>query len=303
MARGPQRRHPRRRVYNALTAAGIGHKREGERPITFHDLRHTFGIPRRQDRPGTYQGFGAAWASPTSQPRWTTPTTSQDRGRASDTEAVGQEPPEEISAEFARQWWKTLMTNAVALVEDAAVLAEHQSPGRAQALVVLAMEELAKARWLYEGAEWEWSAPLGLYGTDPRPAASITVPEGLRTTRRPHAEKIKVAERFASGLAGFWDSARRHEYYSLPDLETFEATARQRNLDKQAGFYVDRSGTSITSPLHVPSDEIEGDIQRAAQVIQMHMIEYHTRQQDAPDGSLIDSAEGLHWAVMRYAQP
>lgn len=104
-------------------------------------------------------------------------------------------------------------------------------------------------------------------------------------------------------LAGFWDSSRRHEYYSLPDLETFEATARQRNLDKQAGFYVDRSGASVTSPLHVPDGEVEADIQRGAQVIQVHLIEDHTRQQDAPDLSLIDSAEGLHWAVMPYAQP
>lgn len=56
------------------------------------------------------------------------------------------------------------MANAVALIEDAALLAGHQSPGRAHAMVVLAMEELAKARWLYSTAEWEWNAPLGLYG-------------------------------------------------------------------------------------------------------------------------------------------
>lgn len=214
-----------------------------------------------------------------------------------------REQPDDISAELARKWWKTLMANAVALVEDAAMLAEHQSPGRAQALVVLAMEELAKARWLYEAAEYEWTAPLGLYGMTPRPAGSVAVPEGLRTARRPHAEKLQVAEQFASGLAVFWDSSRRQEYYSLLDLKTFETTARQRNLDKQAGFYVDRSGTSITSPLHVPPGEVEVDIQRAAQVIQMHLIEDHTRQQDAHDPSMIDSAEDLHWAVMPYAQP
>jgi hypothetical protein len=135
------------------------------------------------------------------------------------------------------------------------------------------------------------------------PPGPVVVPEGLRSTRRPHAEKLQVAEQFASGLAGFWDSTRRHEYYSLPNMETFEATARQRNLDKQAGFYVDRAGASITSPLQVPSGEVESDIQRAAQVIQMHLIEDHTRQQDALDAALIDSAEDLHWAVMPYAHP
>ncbi|WP_091041907.1 AbiV family abortive infection protein [Glycomyces sambucus] len=216
---------------------------------------------------------------------------------------MARSEPEEISAAFARQWWKALLANAVALIEDAAVLAEHQSPGRAQALVVLAMEELAKARWLYQAAEHEWTAPLGMYGLPARPARSVMVPEGLRTVRRPHGEKLQVAEQFASGLAGFWNSTRRHEYYTLPDLETFEATAKQRNLDKQAGLYVDRAATSITSPLDVPSGEVEGDIRRAAQVIQMHLIEDHTRQQDATEVWLIDSAEGMHWAVMPYAQP
>jgi AbiV family abortive infection protein len=181
---------------------------------------------------------------------------------------------EEISAEFARHWWKQLMANAVALVEDAALLASNQSPGRAQSLVVLAMEELAKARWIYEAAQRDWNA-----------------------------EKLQVAEQFASGLRGFWDPDRRIEYYELPDLASFEATAWQRNLDKQAGFYVDRSANLVSSPLHVSADGVADVIRRAAKVIQMHLIEDHTRQQDAPDAGLIDSAEDLHWAVMPYSDP
>lgn len=210
---------------------------------------------------------------------------------------------ESISAEFARQWWKSLMANAVALVQDAALLATHGSPGRAQALVVLAMEELAKARWLYQAAEWEWTAPLGLYGQAARPAGAVEVPQGLRATRRPHAEKLQVAEQFASGLGGFWNPARRNEYYELPDVKTFEATAKQRNLSKQAGFYVDRADKTITSPLQIPGDGVVGHIHRGAKVIQMHLIEDHTRQQDSPDPSLIDSAEDLHWAVLPYSDP
>lgn len=216
---------------------------------------------------------------------------------------MGRDDLEEISAAFARQWWKTLMANTVALVEDSSVLANHDSPGRAQALIVLAMEELAKARWLYQAAEWEWSAPLGLYGATPRPAQAIGVPEGLRAARRPHSEKLKVAEQFASGLAGFWDPARRMEYYDLASPETFEATAKQRNLDKQAGFYVDRSGETITSPLQVPPGVVGDEIRRAAKVIQMHLIEDHTRQQDAPDPSRIDSVEDLHLAILPYSDP
>ncbi len=33
----------RRRFYTALRVAGLGDKRLGEKPIVFHDLRHTFG--------------------------------------------------------------------------------------------------------------------------------------------------------------------------------------------------------------------------------------------------------------------
>ncbi|ARE38165.1 hypothetical protein A0W34_32385 (plasmid) [Rhodococcus sp. BH4] len=211
--------------------------------------------------------------------------------------------PETVTADFARRWWKELMANTVSLVEDAAILASNDSPGRAQSLIVLAMEEFAKARWLYEAAEHEWTAPLGLYGFEPRPAGDVIVPLGLRSTRRPHAEKLQAAEQFASGLAGFWSVDLRMDYYERPDLETFTATAKQRNLDKQAGFYVDRDGESITSPLSTTADDIADIIPRAAQVVQMHLIEDHTRQQDAEDHSLIDSAEDLHWAVMPYSDP
>ncbi|NOJ60904.1 AbiV family abortive infection protein [Arthrobacter sp. 260] len=210
---------------------------------------------------------------------------------------------EYIGAEFARRWWKSLMANAVALIEDAALLAGHQSPGRSQSLVVLAIEELAKARWLYETSEREWTAPLGLFGQTPTPGGKVRVPEGLRTTRRPHAEKLQVAEQFASRLGGFWDQRRRVEYYQLPDLATFESTARRRNLDKQAGFYVDRAGDVVTSPLNIPADGVAEDIQHAAKVIQMHLIEDHTRQQDCADLSLIDSAEDLHWTILPYSDP
>lgn len=211
--------------------------------------------------------------------------------------------PETITADFARRWWKSLMANTVALVEDAALLASHDSPGRAQALIVLAMEELAKARWLYEAAENEWTAPLGLHGLEPRPAKDIVVPEGLRSTRRPRGEKLQVAEQFASGLAGFWSLEHRMEYYELPDLETFTATAKQRNRDKQAGLYVDRNGENIASPLAITGDEIANVIQQTAKVVQMHLIEDHTRQQDATNIAMIDSAEDLHWAVMPYSDP
>lgn len=145
--------------------------------------------------------------------------------------------------------------------------------------------------------------PLGLYGLEPRPADDVIVPSGLLSARRPHAEKLQVAEHFASGLAGFWGGEKRMEYYERPDLETFITTAKQRNLDKQAGFYVDRNGDKITTPLSIPAEDVETAIRRTAKVIQMHLIEDHTRQQDASDSSSIDSVEDLHWAVMPYSDP
>ncbi|WP_262014960.1 hypothetical protein [Micromonospora sp. Mcm103] len=69
-------------------------------------------------------------------------------------------------------------------------------------------------------------------------------------------------------------------------METFTATAKQRNLDKQAGFCVDRDGESITSPLAITAGDIANAIRRIAKVVQMHLVEDHTRQQDAPDASL-----------------
>jgi integrase len=33
----------RRRFYTTLAAAGLDHKRTADKPMTFHDLRHTFG--------------------------------------------------------------------------------------------------------------------------------------------------------------------------------------------------------------------------------------------------------------------
>ena len=212
-------------------------------------------------------------------------------------------PVEEVSAEFARQWWKALMANVVELVQDAAALADRGSWGRAQALLVLAMEELAKARWIYEMAEWEWTAPLGVFGLKARPACDVPVPDGLRVVRGLHGDKLQAAERFASGLGGFWDSNRRAEYYELPDLESFRATARERNGAKQAGFYVDRRADVINSPLDIPAEGVLEQLRRTAAVIEMHLIEDHTRQQDASDPALIDSVQHLHWAILPYAAP
>lgn len=213
-------------------------------------------------------------------------------------------PVETISAEAARTWWKALMTNACGLIEDAAMLAQKESYGRATSLVVLSMEELAKARWLYEAAKYQWNKPLGLWRRPPEVAGLVEVPEQLRSTQVQHAVKLQTAERFASGLAGFWNEDRRREYYFPEDLETFEKSAKQRNLDKQAGFYVDRVRDAVPrSPLDIGPDGIAEMVQHAAQVLEMHLIEDHTRQQDTPYPSLIDSSQDLHTDILALAYP
>jgi len=210
---------------------------------------------------------------------------------------------ETVTASFARKWWRALMANACALVEDADALAARGSVGRAQALLVLAMEELAKARWLYGAAEYEWSRPLGLYGLPPEPAGDVVIPEGLRNRRLSHLTKLQTAEQYGSGLGGFWDASRCMEFYQLRDLAAFEAVARQRNLDKEAGFYVDRDDDVILSPLEATGEGAQDLVLLAAQTIEMLLIEDHTRQQDAPDGAPVDSSQDLHWAIMPLAHP
>jgi AbiV family abortive infection protein len=165
------------------------------------------------------------------------------------------------------------------------------------------MEELAKARWLYRAAEFEWSRPLGLYGQSPASAGEVLIPAELTTQRLPHLQKLQAAEQFSSGLEGFWNVARRDEYYFPADLEEFEDAARLRNADKQAGLYVDRLGDVVLSPLAIPSSGVQHVLVRAAQSLEMHLIEDHTRQQDAAIADAIDSVQELHWGVLPHAHP
>jgi integrase len=45
----------RNRFYAALRAADLGHLREKDDPITFHDLRHTFGTLGAAVRAGPFR--------------------------------------------------------------------------------------------------------------------------------------------------------------------------------------------------------------------------------------------------------
>lgn len=209
-------------------------------------------------------------------------------------------PNSSVDAQQAREWWKALMGNAVSLLEDAAVLLESGSVARARSLAILSLEELAKARWLYEQAEFVWSAGVGVVGYERWADRQVSIPGQLQARRRSHDEKLRSAEQFASGLDGFWGYDDRATYYPA-DLDTFEVPARRLNEEKQAGFYVDRVDGQLTSPQELADEGVVDFVVRVAQTVEMHLIEDHTRQQDAPEPSRIDSSQDLHWRVMPLA--
>jgi len=184
----------------------------------------------------------------------------------------------------AREFWKALMDNASYLVADARLLSEAGSSGRAQAVMVLAQEELGKALWIYDEFEHPWSR-----GDD----TERTV-ERLREHGRSHIQKYLEATTFGDELAIFWGDFSAFE--SGPEGETTEemmerfraeaesrrvqseAAARDANIAKQNGFYVDRDMQgSVLSPSSIESGSIEADLQLAAQVIEMLLIKDHSR--------------------------
>lgn len=67
-----------------------------------------------------------------------------------------------LSVQASRAYRRTLMANVVALIGDAHVLMDHDSPGRARSLLILAQEELARAAVLYNSAvpAWEGRAKI-----------------------------------------------------------------------------------------------------------------------------------------------
>src|SRR5215212_5159453 len=150
-----------------------------------------------------------------------------------------------VDAWRARRWWLALMTNAVGLVDDAALLTMHCSYGRAQALLVLATEELARARFLYGAAEDEWSRSI-------ESDAWVVVPAEVMEVVCASQSRLQVAKRYPAGMASFWelddDNGFRFPYSeSEPD---------GAEIKKQAGFYVDRAGDLVTSPMDIPAGEI-----------------------------------------------
>lgn len=176
-----------------------------------------------------------------------------------------------------RAFWKALMDNASALIADAHLLLSAASFGRAQSLTVLAQEELGKALWVYNTFESSWSTG----SIEP-----CTV-DGLAKHGRDHVEKFLEAFIYGDELATFWgDYSHRDDREEGESWEESrirlkaeaEASAKEANIAKQQGFYVDRTKSGIiTSPTEVAPGTIAHDLQVAAQVVEMLLIRDHSR--------------------------
>ena len=81
-----------------------------------------------------------------------------------------------------------------------------------------------------------------------------------------------------------------------------KAHAGVLNLQKQAGFYVDRVSQTITAPVDAEVGDMRLALIRAAQVAEMLLISDHTRTQYLP-AERQDSTMDLQMRVMPYSHP
>ncbi|MFZ3492235.1 AbiV family abortive infection protein [Streptomyces sp. 5.8] len=184
----------------------------------------------------------------------------------------------EMSPGQAREFWKALLDNASALIADAHTLLVAGSYGRARSLTVLAQEELGKALWIYDVFQDAWSQG------DEAPRRV----DALATHGRDHAKKYLQAVVFGDELAEFWgdysrvratssEAASWEEAHQQRQAEAATA-AREANLAKQRGFYVDRDDDqTVLSPTAIEPGTTAEDLQTAAQVIEMLLIQDHSR--------------------------
>lgn len=208
----------------------------------------------------------------------------------------------DMSPGQAREFWKALMDNASSLITDARTLLHARSYGRAHSLTVLAQEELGKALWIYEAFQEDW-----IRGTHQPKTVNALAQDG-----KSHMRKYLEAVVFGDELAEFWG-----EYSAVPAtggsyeewekarkelLEEAETAARRANLAKQRGFYVDQDeDDTILSPTAIPAGTTADDLQAAARVIEMLLINDHTRMKSA--AAPYDSTHDQQIRLMPVAHP
>jgi AbiV family abortive infection protein len=208
----------------------------------------------------------------------------------------------EMSPRQAREFWKALVDNASSLITDAHILLNAGSYGRAYSLTVLAQEELGKALWIYDVFQLDWSS-----GADQPRAVNALARHG-----RSHAEKYLEAVVFGDDLAEFWgdctavratgSSYEEWEQAHKARHQEAEAAARTANLAKQRGFYVDRDeNDTILSPTRISAGTTEADLQTAARVVEMLLINDHVRMKSA--ATPYDSTHEQQFRLLPVAHP
>jgi AbiV family abortive infection protein len=185
---------------------------------------------------------------------------------------------EPVAPSAAREFWKALMDNASTLIADAHLLLDAGSYARARSLTVLAQEELGKAIWIYEVFQAAWSSG------DEAPR----VVERLEQHGRQHTMKYLEAMVYSDELAAFWGDYEsilqfKREGESWEEAwkrrhKEAEVAAREANLAKQRGFYVDRDQAGVVfAPSEIGAGSVAEELETAAQVVEMLLIRDHSR--------------------------
>ncbi|MEN4463808.1 AbiV family abortive infection protein [Mycolicibacterium senegalense] len=201
-----------------------------------------------------------------------------------------------LSAEKSRAYWRTLMANSVALLEDAKLLLNNGSAGRARSLIILAQEELARANALHASSVAAWEAGGGSVDLPPQIDPTSQKSKPHLTTSKNHLDKIEHTERYGIYLSAFWG-----HYTEVEE----QRDAVEVNEAKQAGFYVAAApgqGSVFASPLDVDPDPVADDLERVAGVVEMALIRDHTRMQALGPGDH-DWTHDLQIPLLRLAHP
>jgi len=211
-----------------------------------------------------------------------------------------------LTPHVAREYWWALLDNATSLIEDSVRLSDP-SPARAQALLVLAYEELGKAVWVHDTFQESWSAA----SLEP-----LVVAE-LGAAARHHLAKFLSAHDFAGVLPRppiwvAWEElplAPRNERFDAGTdvrLETqaiLDLTAQRANDAKQRGFYVDllRDG-AIRSPRDLEVFDLEVHRGHVAAAIVTLLVVEEFRVKDAREQFEIDRHTSLMARLDLYAR-
>lgn len=209
---------------------------------------------------------------------------------------------ETITASAARDYWRALVENVVSLIEDAALLLD-QSPARARSLLILAQEEIGKARRLYQLAERAWT----------HDRADVTLPKAFVELEALHRKKLVASLQYGEELPSFWgdysgleseldlsgDAVAQHVQARKSE---HESSAKTINIEKQAGFYVDRVGTMVVTPQAQDVGDLFPAITRTAGVVEMLLITDHSRMKhQTPDR--YDLTSDLQGRLLPFSHP